>query len=238
MSFIDRFVRKRLKRNYPLQARHVELSLIASQDDAPIRLDRSLLDLSLQAVRAASELQLRFNEERKLLNPYVNCWPGENYRLLAGFVKVLKPRRIIEVGTEKGLAALAMQEVLPAGGKILTFDIFPWSADYSVITQSDIDQGTITPLKDDLSIPETAARYSKELKEADFIFVDAAKDGVQERLFLDNFRTVGLKRGAILFFDDIRLWNMLKIWREISLPKLDLTGLGHWSGSGVVLWEP
>jgi len=130
-----------------------------------------------------------------------------------------------------------MQEALPPGGKILTFDIRPWSPDYSVITRADIDAGAVVPLQDDLS-PEVAARYAKELKETDFFFIDAAKDGVQERVFLENFRKVGLKKGAILFFDDIRLWNMLAIWREIRMPKLDLTGLGHWSGSGIVLWEP
>lgn len=236
MSFLDRWIHKRLRRRYPLRARHMELSLIASQDDAPIRLDPSLLDLSLQAVRAAAEIHLRFNDERRLLSPYVNCWPGENYRLLAGFVQVMRPRRIIEVGTEKGFATLAMKEVLPAGGKILTFDILPWTSQSSVITQEDLASGAVEVAQDDLSRLETAQRYAAALREADFLFVDAAKDGVQERLFLENFRMVGLKRNAILFFDDIRLWNMLKIWRDISLPKLDLTGLGHWSGTGVVLW--
>ena len=238
MSFMDRWIKKRMKQRYPFQARHIELSLVASQDDAPIKLDRGLLDLSLRAVQAAAETHLKFNDARNLKNPYVNCWPGENYRLLAGFVKVLQPKRIIEVGTEKGLGTLAMQEVLPAGGKILTFDIFPWSPESSVITQADLDGGAVAALSDDLSRPEVAARYARELKETDFFFIDAAKDGVQERVFLENFRTIGLKKGAILFFDDIRLWNMLAIWREIQMPKLDLTGLGHWSGSGIVAWEP
>ncbi len=237
MSLLDRWVKKRLRARYPFKARHIELSLVASQDDAPIKLDRSLLDLSLKALQAAAETHLTFSDARDLKNPYVNCWPGENYRLLAGFMKVLQPRRIIEIGTEKGFGTLAMREALPPGGKILTFDIRPWSPDYSVITQQDIAGGAVVPLKEDLSRPEVAARYAKELKETDFLFIDAAKDGVQERVFLENFRAVGLKKGAILFFDDIRLWNMLAIWREISMPKLDLTGLGHWSGSGVVLWE-
>ncbi len=99
--FLDRWMKKRLKRSYPFQARHIELSLVASQDDAPIKLDRPLLDLSLRAVQAAAETHLKFNDARNLKNPYDNSWPGENYRLLAGFVKVLQPRRIIEIGTEK-----------------------------------------------------------------------------------------------------------------------------------------
>lgn len=237
MSFLDRWVKKRLKKSYPFSARHIVLSLVASQDDAPIRLDRTLLDLSLRAVQAAAETQLRFSDERGLKSPYVNCWPGEHYRLLAGFVEVLKPRQIIEIGTESGLGALAMREALPPDGKILTFDILPWSPESSVITREDVDGGAVVPLRDDLSDPAVAAHYARELREADFLFIGAAKDGVQERVFLENFRKVGLKKGAVLFLDDIRLWNMLAIWREISMPKLDLTGFGHWSGSGVVLWE-
>jgi hypothetical protein len=39
-----------------------------------------------------------------------------------------------------------------------------------------------------------------------------------------------------LVFDDIRIWNMLRIWREIVRPKLDLTSFGHWTGTGIVDW--
>jgi hypothetical protein len=67
--------------------------------------------------------------------------------------------------------------------------------------------------------------------------VDAAKDGKLERRLLDQFESVGLKRGALVVFDDIRLWNMLEIWRTIARPKLDVTSIGHWSGTGMVDWQ-
>jgi hypothetical protein len=37
-------------------------------------------------------------------------------------------------------------------------------------------------------------------------------------------------------FDDIRFWNMLRIWRNVAAPKLDITSFGHWSGTGLVDW--
>lgn len=37
-------------------------------------------------------------------------------------------------------------------------------------------------------------------------------------------------------FDDIRLWNMLRIWREIRLPKMDMTSFGPWCGTGLCEW--
>jgi hypothetical protein len=75
------------------------------------------------------------------------------------------------------------------------------------------------------------------LSEADFLFVDAAKDSKMEAVLLDNFSTVGIKEGALLLFDDIRVVPMFPIWRRIALPKIDLTSFGHWSGTGLVRWS-
>jgi hypothetical protein len=35
-------------------------------------------------------------------------------------------------------------------------------------------------------------------------------------------------------FDDTRLWSMLRFWRQLPYPKMDLTSFGHWSGTGLV----
>jgi hypothetical protein len=80
------------------------------------------------------------------------------------------------------------------------------------------------------------ARHRALLEEADFIFIDAAKDGVMEQRFIDNLKPLGFRNAPIVMFDDIRVWNMLKIWRQLDRPKLDLTSFGHWSGTGLVDW--
>ena len=81
-------------------------------------------------------------------------------------------------------------------------------------------------------------RSDGKLRSADLFFIDAAKDGVMEHHFIKNLKAIGLKPNAVVLFDDIRLWNMLDIWRSIDFPKLDLTSFGHWSGTGVVQWNP
>ena len=58
------------------------------------------------------------------------------------------------------------------------------------------------------------------------------KDGKVEPALFDNFATIGLKEGAVLVLDDIRMLVMLPLWRRIALPKIDLTSFGHWSGTG------
>jgi predicted O-methyltransferase YrrM len=79
-----------------------------------------------------------------------------------------------------------------------------------------------------------AGRHSELLEGADLIFVDAAKDGRQERVFLELFERTAFTRDPVVVFDDIRQWKMLEIWRGVDRPKMDLTSFGHWSGTGLV----
>jgi predicted O-methyltransferase YrrM len=196
--------------------------------------------VALEAIREARGINLEDICGRMKGPPYYpNIWPGEHYRLLAGLVVHLKPRLVVEVGTSMGLSALAMKKYLPAGSKLLTFDIRDWKSDpaYS-LRDEDFADGRLVQFLEDLSDPAVLRKHAEILKEADLLFLDASKDGVTEKRFLENFLLVPFRERMVLFLDDIRLWNMLKIWREISMPKLDLTSFGHWSGTGIVEWKP
>jgi hypothetical protein len=67
--------------------------------------------------------------------------------------------------------------------------------------------------------------------------VDGPKDGIFERKLLQQLETVEFHKPLLVVMDDIRFWNMLAIWQEITRPKLDLTSFGHWSGTGLVEWR-
>lgn len=43
-----------------------------------------------------------------------------------------------------------------------------------------------------------------------------------------------LQEKVLLVIDDIRLWNVLEIWESIASPKLDVSGFGHYTGTGLV----
>ena len=75
------------------------------------------------------------------------------------------------------------------------------------------------------------------LESANFIFVDALKDGIQEKKILQKLEQIQLQKNCVVMFDDIRLWTMIKIWREIKRPKMDVTSFGHWSGTGLIDWN-
>jgi predicted O-methyltransferase YrrM len=164
-----------------------------------------------------------------------DLWPGEHYRLLAGLVAALDARAVVEIGSGSGLSALSMLSAMPTDGRLVTFDLVPWQHyGGTVLRQDDFADGRLEQLTDDLSGERVAAGHMELLAGADLVFVDAAKDGDQEWRFLQLFDTVSFERSPVIAFDDIRLWNMLGVWRGVSRPKLDLTSFGHWSGTGLV----
>jgi predicted O-methyltransferase YrrM len=235
-AFDLRAVQARIDR---LGARHGLVSAILSPDDEASGPNDRLLELAEATIRTCRTLRLpdfsdRFTDRTI---PHFHRWPGEHYRVLAALCSVLGVRHAVEIGTYTGLGSLAILPHLPAEGSLVTFDIVPWK-DFpdTVLRADDFQPGRFTQELADLSDPATALKYAEVLRRADLMFIDAAKDGVQEQKFLDNFEQVGLKPGALLVFDDTKIWNMLAIWRRIRRPKLDFTSFGHFTGTGFVLW--
>src|SRR4051812_35020207 len=98
---------------------------------------RRLLELSMAAVRCVTdEVNLDYLKARPNVPDWFTIWPGEHYLLLAGLVKVLQPKVVIEVGTDSGLSALCMKHYLPADGKIVTYDLLPWR----LVEEVDVDE--------------------------------------------------------------------------------------------------
>ncbi len=209
--------------------------MIFSLDDDPAAPSERLLDASLLAIGAARAIDLSHLHERLEGPPYwPSIWPGEHYRLLAGLAQALRPTTIVEIGTATGLSALALAAGAPEA-TVVTFDIVPWQQfPGTVLNADDFAGGRLVQHVDDLSQRDAVERHAATLADATLVFVDAAKDGHQERRFLQLLGQIPYRQPPIVVFDDIRQWRMLAIWREIVRPKLDLTSFGHWSGTGLV----
>lgn len=224
----------------PAAARHSEYSVIFSMDDEPTRPSRRLIDLAVEAIAAARELRLDalYARTRSQVD-LINLWPGEQHRLLAALVRVAQPKRIVEIGTGAGGSTLAMKEGLPREGKVVTFDVVPWQqAPEGVLRAEDFEDGRLMQYTDDVTYQEGLDRHREVFQEADLIFLDAAKDGSMEARLVNMFRVFPFRAAPLLVFDDIRVWNMLRIWRSLPWPKLDLTSFGHWTGTGLAEWTP
>jgi predicted O-methyltransferase YrrM len=162
---------------------------------------------------------------------YLNLNPGEHYRLLKAMVQILKPKTSIEIGTFTGLGTIALHE---AGyGYVHTFDIIPWDHLMSHLTPEHFKDRMAQHIADLTDLVEYR-KYSHLFQNADIIFMDAPKDGVFEPKMVDLLLKLTPKKDRILVMDDIWFDCMQPLWRSIKLPKIDITSLGHWSGTGIV----
>jgi predicted O-methyltransferase YrrM len=241
MGLLRRIARRLLRRSQPplpVHARHVERSLIASADDDPGRPDDRLFDVALAAVQEARQVSAADVVSRMKSPPYYpDVWPGEHYKLLAGLVRVVKPRLVVEIGTSTGLSALTITHHLPPDGRLVTFDLLPWDTfPDTALVAADFADGRLKQELADLGERATFDRYREVIRGADLIFLDGPKDGVFEQRMLDHLGAEPLPANPLIVLDDIRVWNMLHIWRAVTRPKLDLTSFGHWSGTGLINW--
>jgi predicted O-methyltransferase YrrM len=199
-----------------------------------------LIDLALRAAQEAWHTELPDLSGRVAAdgNDFTRIWPGEHYRLLAALVKLLQPQSVIEVGTFRGLSALALKRFLPADGKINTFDVVPWdSIRETCLHPEDFEDDRLRQQIGDLSDAAVFELHRSLIQQTELLFVDGPKDGVFERKLLQQLETVDFHKPLLLVMDDIRFWNMLATWQDIARPKLDLTSFGHWSGTGLVEWH-
>ncbi len=248
MDRILRWVLPALLPNAPREHGAVPSLLYPARGD-PCGPSNFLLDLSLRAIGAARDVNLDDLDRRTLdaeertrfsLGLRPSQWPGEHYRLLGGLVQAFGPRHVVEIGTGGGHSALAMKSRLPPGSRITTFDRFPWNAGrpFEVLTSQDFEDGSLVQIVGDVSAPASFARHRELLRTADLLFLDGPKDGSMERRLLQHLDGLDFEsRHVLLLLDDIRLWNMIGIWRAIGRPKLDLTSFGHWCGTGLVEWR-
>lgn len=222
----------------PVKVSHGEYSMILSSHDDNARPSKRLLDISIKAIIHAEKTDLS-SVSKRLNHPpfYPDIWPGEHYRLLAGMIQTLQPKKVIEIGTATGLSSLSMIKYLPKKASLTTFDLIDWH-EYpgSILTESDFTLGNFEQFTDDLSESASIVKHEKLLQEAEVIFIDATHDGDLEKTLFSQFKRIDFHKDPIIILDDIRVWTMLKMWREISDPKLDLTSFGHWSGTGLVEW--
>ena len=219
-----------------VRACHVEWSLLSSAIDLEPKPPGELVRIALAAAARALETDLTELEPRadRCDAEHINLWPGEHYRLLAGLVETLEPKLIVEVGTFRGLGALALRKSAAHRAQVITYDLYSYkSFQWPVLRDEDFGDDFQQRLGD-LSDTTYFSTQADIMSTTDLIFIDGPKDGRFERTFSELLISAG-KPGAVLVFDDIRLMNMVKFWRELPLPKLDVTSFGHYTGTGIAM---
>jgi len=164
-------------------------------------------------------------------NPFCKYFLGtdEHYRLLSHLSWQLeRGETVVDVGTFLGFSALALSHNQTA--RVISYDIsqsIPATSDsFTPLHRATIDFRLGDVLKD---LPS--------LLHAPLMFLDTNHDGTFEREFIQELQR--LKYQGIVLCDDINLNDEMRaFWADVSLPKIDLTSVGHWSGTGAILFDP
>lgn len=182
-----------------------------------MNIDRSLLD----SIDLGSLSHLITNQEHK---GYFLEAPGkEHYKLLSYFSKLQDDATLLDVGTNRGLSALALS--VNSSNKVVSFDLENFKEISGWPSNVEFKLGWIT-----------MPAYKSLVLESSFIFLDTLHDGVFEHQFYHYLRSIGWK--GVLMLDDIKLNAPMKeFWSCIEEQKYDASQYGHWSGTGIVIFE-
>lgn len=171
-------------------------------------------------------------------NPVLmNYWdvcesPGrEHYFCLAALSLQLQNKTIVELGTHKGNSSFTLaygNRKNNNNNTIITYDI----EDFNKLSS---DHANIQYRIEDLFNPEKREQNRDVLLSSDFIFLDISPhDGLLETEMYEWLLKNDYK--GILLLDDIYYGDGMKnFWNIIeSKYKLDLTSVGHHTGTGLV----
>ena len=158
------------------------------------------------------------------------------YVYLAKLVRHLRPRRVLELGTDIGRSALYMMTQLPPEGALETVeagtqetvDLAPFKGDprLKVIRADDTSEACLRELN---LMPEHFMT-----RPIDLLFADSVHTFEHTMGVFTTYRPF-MRPGGIMVFDDIHLDPGMELfWRSVMEPKVDCGLDIHFSGFGFV----
>lgn len=151
--------------------------------------------------------------------------PGDqHYKLLAWFSTQWSGVELIDIGSHHGASAYALAH--NSKNNVLSFDI---------VNSVKCSAPNIKWIQANLWDDPVRNIWKDRLLASPFIFLDVdPHNGTMEMDFYQWL--VKNKYQGLLVCDDIWYFYMMRqlFWANVSTPKIDLTRVGHWSGTGVV----
>ena len=168
----------------------------------------------------------------------------EHYFFLASLGMQLKNKKIIELGTHNGRSAIALNY----GNLKQNNQNMIYTYDITNHLLPNIFNNTNISFKMDNLLDNVVRESNRDhILSADLIFIDVdPHEGLVEYDIYAWLKTNGFK--GIILFDDIHLGcghmgvntgnSMQQFWDKVEDNyKYDLTKVGHWSGTGIVLFD-
>jgi beta-1,4-mannosyl-glycoprotein beta-1,4-N-acetylglucosaminyltransferase len=155
---------------------------------------------------------------------YFYAQPGqEHYRLLSSLSLNYKNKTILDIGTYKGNSALALS--YNNTNNVISFDI---EKDTTCLNNK---SKNISFIVDNI----LQEKYVQNILNTPLIVLDTNHDGTFEKIFFEHL--VQIKYKGLVILDDIKLNEpMQTFWQNITQLKYDVTQLGHYTGTGLVVF--
>ena len=159
---------------------------------------------------------------------YLNLAPGQEHYKLIGYLTQYFSSPLIDIGTYLGCSALALS--YDENKEVITYDLVDW-------LKNDDDQITYKD-RENIEFRKKNCLYVMDtLISAEFIVLDVdPHDGLQEVEILKALEDNGYS--GVVLLDDIHLnKDMETMWNNITQTKYDVTKYGHFSGTGLVIFD-
>jgi len=171
---------------------------------------------------------------------------GNHYLLLTALADAKRAKKVVEIGTAGGASVWAWLRA-DCVEMVHTWDIRPLEHSKQWLATPDCERLVTEALElesnrwkqfvEDLSESNVWMQRCQEIADADVIFVDGPHDGIFERALWSKIISLDNVKDILVIFDDIRLSSMVDFWTGLSVPKLDITFIGHQSGTGIAFLE-
>lgn len=156
---------------------------------------------------------------------YRDYFPGEpgeeHYKLLAHMSTLFDDVTIVDIGTDAGCSAMALSH--NPKNRVVSYDV-------------------VNRRRTDIRLPNVEFRIKDALEDAEewigspLVSLDTAHEGDYEAAFYDFLSNSTFN--GLLLLDDVYLNEAMKtFWRSITHQKADITPVGHWSGTGLVMFR-
>ena len=122
---------------------------IGISDDIGVKKGLKMSGTIINSINNAFKINLKSNKN-KHDSKYFNIFPGEHYRLLAGFIEYEKPKTIIDIGTSSGMSSRIMLDYSNKDSEIVTFDLIRWDEFDSHLVKNDFKVSRLTQYLDAL----------------------------------------------------------------------------------------
>ena len=171
------------------------------------------------------------NAEYLYHQDYYNDISGtQEYRLYSYLSTFVNDTIILDIGTSYGRSAIALSH--NESNKVLSYDICNHiqNDNHKIYSKKNVEF-KIKDVLDDLT--------PKLVSKCKIVMIDIDHYESIERQIIDKLNDCGFS--GIILLDDIHHPQsdmneaMQKLWKNIHLPKFDVTSYGHWSGTGLIL---